>query len=163
MRGSSVRVLGLLGVTALMVVVGLAVARPALGAVIRADDNASVEESQRTRLLFPFLVNGFGIKTIIAVTNTSADPYGTEPKRGQCTFHFYGLAASDAIVSDMIEPGGIYAIHLSETQAVSQGYAIADCNFPFARGVAFVKDESGTNDFNGSYPAEVIKNDRPTP
>jgi hypothetical protein len=162
-RSSTVRVLGVLGVAVLLGAASLVVARPAFGTMIHADDNTDVQEEPRTRLLYPVVVNGFGYETTLALTNTSADPYGTEPKSGSCTFYFYGNGAPQPIVNDSIEPGELIAIVVTNYGVSAfQGYAIADCDFPFARGVGFVNGDDSTN-LDGSYTAERIKSERHAP
>jgi hypothetical protein len=156
--------LGVLGVIGLLVALSLAVARPALGAMIHADDNENSEDAKHTRLLYSFVANGFGVTTSLTLTNTSADPFGTEPKGGTCTITFYGNGEPpQPVVFESMNPGTLEARDVTQlTEADFAGYAVADCDFPFARGVAFVHDDNNGR-LNLSYPAEIIGNDRHAP
>ncbi len=161
MRGWFVRGLGLLGVVGLLVV-SLVVARPVLGAVIGADDEVEDEQPQTTRLLYPLAANGFGIATTIVVTNTSADPFGSEPKSGSCTFTFFSNnGVPDPLVTGTLEPGQVYSFNVADhTNGLFGGYVIAECGFPLARGVAYTSDDGGVL-LTGSYTAEIIGDERP--
>ena len=43
-----------------------------------------------TTLMFPFITNQAGFDTGIAISNTSASPFGNPPQAGICTIHYYG-------------------------------------------------------------------------
>jgi len=116
----------------------------------------------QTNLLFPFVTNQAGFDTGIAITNTSADPLTSgspqgDPARlnsGQCTLSYYGRLANgqtptnasettsspvttDQALTMVLSSGGNYGLR---GNANFQGYIIAQCNFLFAHGFAFITD-----------------------
>jgi len=116
----------------------------------------------QTNLLFPFVTNQAGFDTGIAITNTSADPLTTgspqgDPTRlnaGRCTLSYYGRLANgqtptnasettdrdvttDLALTMVLSSGGNYGLR---GNANFQGYVIAQCNFLFAHGFAFITD-----------------------
>jgi len=116
----------------------------------------------QTNLLFPFVTNQAGFDTGIAITNTSADPFTSgsptgDPTRlnaGRCTISYYGRTANGApptnasetttsdVTTDLaltmvLSSGGNYGLR---GNANFQGYIIAQCNFLFAHGFAFITD-----------------------
>jgi len=116
----------------------------------------------QTNLLFPFVTNQAGFDTGIAITNTSADPLTSgsqagDPARlnsGQCTISYYGRTANgapptnasettsspvttDQALTMVLSSGGNYGLR---GNANFQGYIIAQCNFLFAHGFAFITD-----------------------
>ena len=107
----------------------------------------------RTNLLFPYVTSQFGFDTGIAIVNTSQDPFGTSGQSGACTINFYGLtvgggAAPPSATTRSIAPGGIVAFTIGTGLASDNipgtpqfgGYIIAQCNFQFAHGFAFITD-----------------------
>ena len=126
-----------------------------------------------TTLLFPFVTNQRTFDTGIAISNTSEDWIGTQPQTGECTIHYHGSttgggAAPDPQSSEPIPGGGQLVFTLSggnEAQKIEatpefQGYVIAECQFQYAHGFAFI-----TNGFGGlpslaqGYLALVIPRD----
>jgi hypothetical protein len=115
-------------------------------------------------LLFPFVTNQAGFDTGIAIANTSLDPYGTQPQSGPVTLNFYGqlaggtaLTASQAMVTTPSVPAGcILTMTLSGGGSITncanapsgsvaplagfQGYIIAQANFQYCHGFAFITD-----------------------
>ena len=115
-------------------------------------------------LLFPFVTNQAGFDTGIAIANTSLDPFGTVPQSGPITINYYGqlsggtaLTASQATVTTPSVPAGcILTMTLSGGGSVTncanapsgtvaplagfQGYIIAQANFQFCHGFAFITD-----------------------
>jgi len=92
-----------------------------------------------THLLYPFVTNQAGFDTGIAISNTSQDPYGTSTQTGTCTLNFYGASAPAAFTT----PANVAAGTTWTTTAMAvapgfQGYIIADCQFQYAHGFAFV-------------------------
>ena len=109
-----------------------------------------------TNLLFPFVTNQAGFDTGIAIANTSQDPFGDPNARlngGRCTMNFYGRLANGnpapaAMQTDrdvnagetltmVLSTGGNYGL---TGAAGFQGYMIAQCNFLYAHGFAFITD-----------------------
>jgi hypothetical protein len=95
-----------------------------------------------TRLLFPFAGSHDDFETEITISNTSQDTSGTAPQAGTCTVNYYGLGAPPASTSRSITAGTQLIFKLSEggggilAAADFEGYVIADCGFPLARGTA---------------------------
>jgi len=104
-------------------------------------------------LLFPFVTNIAGFDTGVAIANTSVDPFGTSPQTGTVTLNYYGTtsgggAAPAAFTTTSAIPGGSELIFtLSNggnygTPATPgfEGYIIAQANFQFCHGFAFISD-----------------------
>jgi hypothetical protein len=115
-----------------------------------------------TSLLFPFVTNQLGFDTGIAIANTSSDPFGANgatAQAGTCTISFYGAGAPSPsnIVTPTVPSGTVYTAVLSGIGAGFQGYLIAQCNFQYAHGFAFVTDGVGANGgLSQGYLAGVI-------
>jgi hypothetical protein len=120
-----------------------------------------------TNLLFPFLTNQSGFDSGFVISNTSVDPFGTASQRGTCRLNYYGESAAGgaapaAQTSEAI-PGGK---HLTATLSSGgnyglaatpgfQGYMIAQCQFQYGHGLAFVSDV-GTTRVAEAYHALVL-------
>ncbi len=115
-------------------------------------------------LLFPFVTNQAGFDTGIAIANTSVDPFGTIPQSGPIILNYYGqlaggtaLTASQATVTSPSVPAGcILTMTLSGGGSVTncanaptgtvaplagfQGYIIAQSQFQWCHGFAFITD-----------------------
>ena len=96
-----------------------------------------------TSLLFPFVTNASGFDTGIAISNTSADPFGTANQPGTCTLNFYGTGAPAAFTTTSVAAGSSYTNLASTVAAGFQGYMIAQCAFQYAHGFAFITDGFG--------------------
>ena len=112
-----------------------------------------------TTLLFPFVTNQAGFDTGISIANTSMDPMGTSEAGGACKIHYYGAmteggATPDMATSSMIEGGEHLVFAISGGNAAMgvpgaagfQGYLMAQCDFQFAHGVAFITNGYGEGD-----------------
>jgi hypothetical protein len=103
-------------------------------------------------LLFPFVTNIAGFDTGIAIANTSVDPFGTSSQTGTVTLNYYGttsgggaappLAVSSAIAGGQeliftVSNGGNFGIPATPG---FEGYIIAQANFQFCHGFAFISD-----------------------
>lgn len=108
-----------------------------------------------TNLLFPFVTNMAGFDTGLAISNTSADPFGTAPQNGTCTLNFYGANAPAALTSPVVTAGTVYATLASTSAPNFQGYVIAQCRFQFGHGFAFISD-LGAQRLAEGYLALVI-------
>jgi hypothetical protein len=116
-----------------------------------------------TALLFPYVINVNGFDTGIAIANTTTDIFGTTAQAGACSFYFYGTAAPtvNPFVSPTVATGTDYA-NLASTMAPGfDGYMIANCNFQYAHGFAFVSDVGARNLAMG-YLALVFNSNRNT-
>lgn len=115
-----------------------------------------------TSLLFPFVTNQLGFDTGIAISNTSKDPFGTSgatAQAGKCILNFYGSGAPTPASADTdnIPAGTTYPLVVSGVAAGFQGYVIAQCNFQYAHGFAFITNGVGTNGgLSQGYLAGVI-------
>jgi len=107
-----------------------------------------------TNLLFPFVTNQAGFDTGIAISNTSQDPFSSSNAQGgTCVLNFYGGTTAapgtnpPAQTSQSIGAGQQLVMSLSAggnlgagPVAGFQGYIIAQCNFLYAHGYAFISD-----------------------
>jgi len=114
-------------------------------------------------LLFPYVINVAGFDTGVAIANTTTDIFGTTAQAGACSLYFYGTAAPtvNPFVSPTVATGTVYA-NLASTMAPGfDGYMIANCNFQYAHGFAFVSDVGARNLAMG-YLALVFNSNRNT-
>jgi hypothetical protein len=115
-----------------------------------------------TSLLFPFVTNQLGFDTGLAISNTSTDPFGSNgatAQSGTCTLNFYGAGAPSPanVTTANIPSGTTFTQVLSGVAAGFQGYIIAQCQFQFAHGFAFVTNGVGANGgLSQGYLAGVI-------
>jgi len=107
-----------------------------------------------TALLFPYLTNVDGLDTGLAIANTSSDNLGTagassvSAQAGTCSLWFYGPSAPTAAFTTASIPAGqdwtglvsVIAPGFGGTTAGVGGYMIANCNFQYAHGFAFISD-----------------------
>ena len=98
-------------------------------------------------LLFPFVSNQVGFDTGIVIANTSLDPFGHSGQNGTCTLDYYGANAPASQTSQEIRAGSLLVMTLSGggTHGMPgapnfQGYVIAKCTFPLARGYSVLSD-----------------------
>lgn len=105
--------------------------------------------SCRSNILFPFVTNVGGFDTGLAIANTTKDPFGTALQTGNCTVNFYGTVGTSKVClsypSPSITGGEHFVWSLSSGGAVQatagfQGYVIAQCNFQYGHGYAFISD-----------------------
>jgi len=130
-------------------------------------------------LLFPFITNQLGFDTGVAIANTSMDPYGSVPQTGPITLNFYGelsggtpLTAAQATVTTPAVPGGcIFTMTLSGGGSVMncangptgtvpplagfQGYLIAQSQFLYCHGFAFISSQGGSSLAEGYLGIEL--------
>jgi len=109
-----------------------------------------------TNLLFPYVTNMAGFDTGLAIVNTSADVFGTSTQTGTCTLNFFGTPTVAAFTTPAVDPGTVYAQVLENVGAAGfQGYIIAQCNFQYGHGLAFIVNPGGVGT---QYLALVIPN-----
>lgn len=126
-----------------------------------------------TNLLFVFLTNQAGFDSGIAIANTSVDPFGTAPQSGPCKLNYYGettgggaapAAQTSAVVpagktlTAVLSTGGLYGIAATPG---FQGYMIAQCQFQYAHGFAFISDV-GSNRVSEAYLALILDSGLPS-
>jgi hypothetical protein len=104
-------------------------------------------------LLFPFVTNIAGFDTGVALANTSVDPYGTSPQTGTVTLNYYGTtsgggAAPATATTTSAVAGGtelIFTLSNGGNYGIPatpgfEGYIIAQANFQYCHGFAFISD-----------------------
>lgn len=114
-----------------------------------------------THLLFPFVTNQVGFDTGLAISNTSMDQYGTSVQHGTCTLNWFGANQPAANTTPDIAAGSTWASTAMAMAPNFQGYVIADCQFQYAHGFAFVT-RVGAVDIAMGYLALIIP-DPPSP
>jgi len=108
-----------------------------------------------TNLLFPWVANFAGLDTGLAISNTSDDPYNTDPQTGTCEVNLYptdtttnngvALTGPVTITTSSIAPGSVWRSTMSGQTAFRSkaGYIIAICQFQYGHGFAFFTDNFG--------------------
>ncbi len=133
----------------------------------------------QTTLLYPFITNQQGYDTGIEISNTGADPLGlvgatAAGTTGLCNLNFYGAGGSLTTTTLVatpagfgtatgLAPGSTGAFLLSGTDPGFQGYMIAQCNFLYGHGYAFIFNGligTSPNAVAEGYLAEVLLNNR---
>jgi len=95
-----------------------------------------------TSLLFTFVSNvtTVGDDTGIAIANTTTDTFSTPAQAGTCTLNWYGTAAPAPTVTPSVASGTVWTGLTSLLAPGFSGYVIANCNFQYAHGLAFISD-----------------------
>ena len=125
-----------------------------------------------TTLLFPFVSNQGGFDTGIVITHGSLHSLSgaQTAQAGSCQLHYYGSAAGGEEVllvqhSTPLNPGQQLVFTVSGGNPVQnilgteqyQGYVMAVCGYPGARGYAFISDGFGAiPDLGMGYIAPVV-------
>ena len=138
-----------------------------------------------TTLLYPYLVNGGGWDTGIAVSNTTLDPFNVPsamdtpsgpnpldlqpyygkgsatPQTGPCTYYLFANATAPwaaVYTTPIVKPGSTYAFDMGlDLKPGVAGYAIAVCDFQNAHGYAFITYALfGNNGVAANYLADVL-------
>jgi hypothetical protein len=93
-----------------------------------------------TNVLFPFVSQGNGYDTGFAISNTTADAFGTASQSGTCVYNFYGTnPPSGGTFTTKSFGGGTTDTELLSVMAPGfQGYIIAVCNFQLGHGFDFI-------------------------
>jgi hypothetical protein len=103
-------------------------------------------------LLFPFVSNIAGFDTGVAIANTSSDPFGTSSQTGTVTLNYYGTTSGGGVappkaVSSAVAGGQELIFTLSNGGGFGipatpgfEGYIIAQANFQYCHGFAFISD-----------------------
>jgi hypothetical protein len=116
--------------------------------------NAFTINPCRTNLLFPFVTNQAGFDTGIAISNTSLDIYdASSDQTGPCRINYFGgttgggAAPATQTTSAAVPAGGqvLFVVSTGGTLGIVgtpgfQGYIIAQCDFQYAHGFAFITD-----------------------
>jgi hypothetical protein len=117
------------------------------------------DAANTTNLLYTFVTNQAGFDTALTISNTGTDPFGTVGQAGSCSINFYGVGAPAPVSTGTVASGATFTGLASTMAAGFQGYAIATCNFPYARGFAFISDVGARNLAMG-YLGQVVCTDR---
>jgi hypothetical protein len=117
-----------------------------------------------TSLLFPFVSNDGGTDTGIAISNTSADPFGTRSQSGACTLNIFGKGAGTKTSFPFPSDGTSIAAGTTNAESFTaltgiasgfRGYVIAVCNFQLGHGYALFSD-IGVRNWATGYLALVL-------
>jgi hypothetical protein len=128
-----------------------------------------------TNLLWPYVTNQAGFDTGMVISNTSMDPFGTATQEGPCTINYYGNSSGAtppaADTTPTVGAGGFAVWTLSSGGGVKpygkpiegvinsapgfEGYVIAQCQFQFAHGYAFISD-LGAQKLSQGYIALIM-------
>jgi len=103
-----------------------------------------------TNLLFPFVTAHSPFDTGIAISNTSADPWGTSTQTGTCDVYAFSAGTpgykGKAFTSPTPVAAGTTWTFLASTELPGiNGYVIATCRFQYAHGFAFISDLGARN------------------
>ena len=125
-----------------------------------------------TTLMFPFVSNQAGFTTGVVITHGSQQALTgiVDEQAGSCDLHYYGSTAEGEGVllvqhSTPIDPGEQLVFTLSGGNPARnilgtdqfQGYLIATCGYPHARGYVFISDGfGGIADLAMGYLAPVV-------
>ncbi len=135
----------------------------------------------QTVLLYPYIVNGGGWDTGIAVSNTTLDPFAVPmppnplalaaweykgsavPQTGPCTFYLFANGTTPwaaTYTTPTIVPGSTAVLDMgANLKAGVAGYAIAVCDFQNAHGYALITyNLFGDNGIAANYIADVLPN-----
>jgi hypothetical protein len=118
--------------------------------------NGSTYGPCSTYLLFPYVTNASGFETGLAISNTSLDNFGAKgvssaaTQAGTCALNFYGnsdattnpaAATTASIAGGTVDPFTLTSV----AGANFTGYMIANCNFQYAHGFAYIVYNFGTS------------------
>ncbi len=130
-----------------------------------ASDGANVDEDSQsaeiivtprssaalTTLLFSAANSTTGVDTATTISNTSQDPFSSTSASGSCTLSYYGDTSGGGTpspqTSSAVAPGGQLSFSLAQGNPLQgiapvtgfNGYVIASCGFPLARGLATIQ------------------------
>jgi len=133
-----------------------------------------------TILLYPYVTNGGGWDTGMAVSNTTLDPFAVPsppnilplagymmkgsavPQTGPCAFYLFAngtIPWAGTYYSGSVMPGSTIAFGVSSLGTNMSGYVIAVCDFQNAHGYAFITyNLFGDNGVAANYIADVLPN-----
>lgn len=130
-----------------------------------APRNVFIVQKCNCNLLFPFVTNQLGYDTGVAISNTSLDTgtgFGTTPEQGTITINYYcgqpGCSSPAADTTNAAVPagqqltftlsgGGGYGI---DPTPGFQGYIIAQSQFRFCHGFAYISAQGALPTSNGA-------------
>ncbi len=104
-------------------------------------------------LLFPFVTNIAGFDTGVAIANTSMDPFNTSSQTGTVVLNYYGTTSGGGAAPPATPPLGpvpagqelIFTLSNGGNYSTPatpgfEGYIIAQANFQYCHGFAFISD-----------------------
>jgi hypothetical protein len=104
-------------------------------------------------LLFPFVTNIAGFDTGVAIANTSMDPFNTSSQTGTVILNYYGTTSGGGAAPPATPPLGpvpagqelIFTLSNGGNYSTPatpgfEGYIIAQANFQYCHGFAFISD-----------------------
>jgi hypothetical protein len=104
-------------------------------------------------LLFPFVTNIAGFDTGVAIANTSMDPFNTSAQTGTVVLNYYGTTSGGGAAPPATPPLGpvpagselIFTLSNGGNYSTPatpgfEGYIIAQANFQYCHGFAFISD-----------------------
>jgi hypothetical protein len=131
--------------------------------------SGSTYVSCSTTLLFPYVLNPTPWETGLAIANASIDTLKTgggssvgTSQAGTCALSFFGNATPAnnpaAYTTPSVAAGTTWSNTLTMTAGASfTGYVIANCNFQYAHGFAYIVNSFGTaNQMAMGYTAKVL-------
>jgi len=108
--------------------------------------------SCQTNLLFPYVTNLAGFDTGLVISNTSLDPFSTPTQTGTCKINYYSVTGTNPTADTTLAAippgqqvvwslsGGADAPYSIPAHGGFAGYIIAQCNFQYGHGFAFISD-----------------------
>jgi len=108
-------------------------------------------------VLYPYVTDQGGFDTGIALANTTVDPFSTPAQSGTVTFNFYPTVASGATASMQTTSSSVaagdqvtFTLFNGGDHGITPikgftGYIIAQANFQFCHGFAFLSDLGAKN------------------
>jgi hypothetical protein len=123
---------------------------------ITIPSGGGVAETSPTNLLFPFVTSQVGFDTAIAVSNTTADPFGTTHQSGKITFNYFPNPLGVPQVVGPVAAGDQFTFLVSTVAPNFRGYIIAVCEFAGAYGFALITD-SGQKTSSAYLPIVLPK------
>lgn len=130
----------------------------------------SAQSTTTTRILIPWILGSdAGYTSLLEVTNTSMDPYGTTATSGTCSADFYyngthygsgTLTGATGQTGGTIAPGQLYvfteaqiatATGVSLANSGQRGYMFLTCTFPYAHAQALLVNPGGVITFIPGY------------
>jgi len=117
-----------------------------------------------TTLLFPYVTTITGFETGLAISNTSADPFGTSVQDGSCTLYWYGNPSGTPNPANTTTPTIPHGTTWTGTASSAgfagpnfTGYMFAICNFQYAHGYAAITD-IGVRNILSAYLPLIVPN-----
>jgi hypothetical protein len=127
--------------------------------------NSFIVNRCQCNLLFPWTSNLAGFDTGVAISNTSADPFGTTTQTGTVTLNYYtaGTPVPPQTTNAPVPPGSTLTFTLSSGGNYGiaatpgfQGYIIAQSQFQYCHGMAYFSAAGAPGIGGGTYLGIVL-------